>query len=59
MQNPAITGRYRGYLGPISKKLPLKFDTMHMYRVTIEAKEAQAGIKLWRGPNRQEEAAIE
>ena len=32
---------------------------MHMYRVTIEAMEAQAGIKLWRGPTREQEAAIE
>ena len=57
MQVPAQAGRDRSYLGPRSKKLPLKFDTMHMYRVTIEAMEAQAGIRLWRGPTKEQEAA--
>ena len=50
--------RDKNDLGPRKRKVPLKFNTMHMYRVTIEALAAQAGIRLCRGPTREQEAAL-
>ena len=42
-QAPAQAARDKNYLGPRTRKVPLKYDTMHMYRVTIEAIRAQTG----------------
>ena len=57
-QETTSPSRDKNYLGPRKRKVPLKFNTMHMYRVTIEALEAQAGIRLCRGPTREQESAL-